>query len=118
MDLGNYSQLAPGQDDEPEQPGSTATTPTSKTAKSATKTLSNKAGTGSSAEESSISKSRSSSVDSMDHVVDGEGVTAVMFAESFPSKDDFEISKCLYVGTSLGSVLVIVIIYPEEQDLR
>jgi len=54
----------------------------------------------------------------MDHVVDGEGVTAVMFAESFPSKDDFEISKCLYVGTSLGSVLVIVIIYPEELDLR
>ena len=85
----------------------------------AAKSLSNKAGTGSSAEEnSSLSKSRSSSVNSLDQVVEGEGVTAVMFGDSFPSKNEFDISKCLYIGTSLGSVLVIVIVVPDSEESR
>ena len=46
-------------------------------------------------------------------VVEGEGVTAVHFADSFPGKNNFDLSKCLYIGTSLGSVLVIVIVVPE-----
>ena len=45
--------------------------------------------------------------------MEGEGVTAVHFADSFPGKNNFDLSKCLYIGTSLGSVLVIVIVVPE-----
>ena len=48
-------------------------------------------------------------------VVEGEGVTAVHFADSFPGKNNFDLSKCLYIGTSLGSVLVIVIVVPEAE---
>ena len=48
----------------------------------------------------------------------GEGVTSVLFAESFPSKNEWEVSKCLYVGTSLGSVLVIVIVIPDTPEAR
>ena len=84
----------------------------------AAKSLSNRVGTGSSAEEGSLSKSRSSSVNSLDCVVEGEGVTSVLFAESFPSKNEWEVSKCLYVGTSLGSVLVIVIVIPDTPEAR
>ena len=51
-------------------------------------------------------------------ILEGEGVTAVMFADSFPAKNDFELSKCLYVGTSLGSVLVIVIVTPDNPEPR
>jgi len=42
-------------------------------------------------------------------------VTAVHFADSFPGKNNFDLSKCLYIGTSLGSVLVIVIVVPEAE---
>lgn len=48
-------------------------------------------------------------------VVEGEGVTAVQFADSLPGKNNFEVSKCLYIGTSLGSVLGIVIVVPEPE---
>ena len=51
----------------------------------------------------------------MSQVVEGEGVTAVHFADSFPGKNNFDLSKCLYIGTSLGSVLVIVIVVPEAE---
>ena len=47
--------------------------------------------------------------------MEGEGVTAVHFADSFPGKNNFDLSKCLYIGTSLGSVLVIVIVVPEAE---
>ena len=65
-----------------------------------------------------MSKSRSSSVNSLDQVVEGEGVTAVMFADSFPAKNEWDVSRCLYVGTSLGSVLVIVIVVPDSPETR
>ena len=48
-------------------------------------------------------------------MVEGEGVSAVHFAASFPGKNNFDLSKCLYIGTSLGSVLVIVIVVPEAE---
>ena len=57
-------------------------------------------------------------MNSLDQVVEGEGVTAVAFADCFPTKNEFELSKCLYIGTSLGSVLVIMIVVPETQEAR
>ena len=65
-----------------------------------------------------MSKSRSSSVSSLDQVVEAEGVTAILFSHSFANKNDFELSKCLYVGTSLGSVLAIVIAIPDDEEER
>jgi len=122
VDLGNYSQLnAEKAEDGGEDSPASGQPPLPQTAKAkspASKSLSNKAGTGSSAEESSLSKSRSSSVNSLDQVVEGEGVTAVAFADCFPTKNEFELSKCLYIGTSLGSVLVIMIVVPETQEAR
>ena len=53
---------------------------------------------------------------SLDQVVEGEGVTAVHFAESLPARLDWDVSKCLYVGTSLGSVLTIVIVVPDQEE--
>jgi len=132
VDLGNYSQVSKQKEEDgkkEEKPEEVSTpqkeekanlsiAPAVRVKSPAPKSLSNKAGTGSSAEESSLSKSRSSSVSSLDQVVEGEGVTAVFFGESLPSRNEFELSKCLYVGTSLGSVLVIVIVIPETEELR
>ena len=127
VDLGNYNQMntevksEDGEGKVEAESGGNLTPVSSQVARvksPASKSLSNKAGTGSSAEESSLSKSRSSSVNSLDQVVEGEGVTSVMFGDSFPSKTEFDISKCLYIGTSLGSVLVIVIVIPESEETR
>ena len=49
---------------------------------------------------------------------DAEGVTALHFATSFPNKLQFELSSCLVVGTSLGSIIVIIIQIPDHGDLR
>ena len=132
VDLGNYNQVATQkeEDDKKDEKGEEVSTPVKegvtltvvqppvRVKSPAPKSLSNKAGTGSSAEESSLSKSRSSSVSSLDQVVEGEGVTAVFFGESLPSRNEFDLSKCLYVGTSLGSVLVIVIVVPDSEEKR
>jgi len=130
VDLGNYSQVGASEkkeenggeekkkeeDEVAKDPPPASEKPKVKTP-TAPKSLA-KAGTGSSGEEGkegSLSKSRSSSVSSLDQVVEGEGVTAVHFADSFPGKNNFDLSKCLYIGTSLGSVLVIVIVVPEAE---
>lgn len=120
VELGNYSQLKPEDETKKEDKGEEdrANPPVSKVKSPVAKSLSNKAVTGSSAEENSLSKSRSSSVSSLDQVVESEGVTAVLFAESFANKNDFELSKCLYVGTSLGSILAIVIVIPDSEEER
>jgi hypothetical protein len=55
---------------------------------------------------------------SLDQIVEGEGVSAIHFATSFPHRGEFHLSPCLYVGTTLGSVLVIVIHLPEAGDPR
>ena len=111
VNLANFSQINTGEEKEEEAGVNKVKSP-------AAKSLSNRVGTGSSAEEGSISKSRSSSVNSLDCVVEGEGVTSVLFADSFPSKNEWELAKCLYVGTSLGSVLVIVIVIPDTPEAR
>ena len=124
VDLGNYSQIQPEdeakkEDKGEEDPSKDRPNPQlSKVKSPVAKSLSNKAGTGSSAEENSLSKSRSSSVSSLDQIVESEGVTAVFFSESFANKNDFELSKCLYVGTSLGSILAIVIVLPDSEEER
>ena len=121
VDLGNYSQIKPEDETKKEDKGEDETNripQVSKTKSPVVKSLSNKTGTGSSAEENSLSKSRSSSVSSLDQVVEAEGVTAVLFCESLASKNNFDLSKCLYVGTSLGSVLSIVIVIPESEEER
>ena len=77
--------------------------------------------TGSSAEEgsTSISKSHSSSANSLDdQAVSSEGVCSANFVDSFPIKNDFALNACLYIGTSLGSIIVITINLPERGDPR
>lgn len=130
VDLGNYSQVGGsekkeenGEEKKKEDEEEGAKEPPAASEKPKVKTPTGpkslaKAATGSSGEEGkegSLSKSRSSSVSSLDQVVEGEGVTAVHFADSFPGKNNFDLSKCLYIGTSLGSVLVIVIVVPEAE---
>lgn len=121
VDLGNYSQIKSEEEKKKEdqaEDDSCKDKQTGKAKSPVAKTLSNKTGTGSSAEENSMSKSRSSSVSSLDQVVEAEGVTAILFSHSFANKNDFELSKCLYVGTSLGSVLAIVIAIPDDEEER
>ena len=115
MELGNYSQIKPEDEQRKEE---AEEVPQSKAKSPLRTSLSNKTGTGSSAEENSLSKSRSSSVSSLDQVVETEGVTAVLFSHSFANKNEFELSKCLYVGTSLGSVLAIIIVIPDNEEER
>ncbi|XP_072369813.1 syntaxin-binding protein 5-like isoform X5 [Scyliorhinus torazame] len=65
--------------------------------------------------ENSVNRSRSSSVSSIDKE-SKEAITALYFMESFSRKMDSTLSPCLWVGTSLGTVLVISLnIPPEEQ---
>lgn len=138
VDLSNYSQVANKDEEGKEEENGTApSTPAAATAPPPAKegvaiSMSSggtkaktprpkplqKTGTGSSNEENSLSKSRSSSVGSVDQIVEGEGVTALHFATSFPNKLQFELSSCLVVGTSLGSIIVIIIQIPDHGDLR
>jgi len=122
VDLSNYSQVVNKDDDVKEKVEEIPLTPPTVPAggvkpKAPPKPRPlQKAGTaGSSAEESSLSKSRSSSVGSMDQIVEGEGVTALHFAHTFPSRGEFDQHSCLYVGTSLGSLLIIVIQIPDTE---
>ncbi|CAG5117349.1 unnamed protein product, partial [Candidula unifasciata] len=63
-----------------------------------------------------FSRSRSSSISSLDNV-SKEAVQSLVFADSYTSKQDSETSPCLWVGTSLGSVIVIALILQREQRL-
>ena len=73
--------------------------------------------TGSSAEDSSFSKS--SSVNSLDQVlVSTEGVCLVHFVDTFITKNDFNLNSCLVVGTTLGSVIFVTINLPDRGDPR
>ncbi len=71
---------------------------------------------GSSTDENNLSKS--SSANSLDGssgnaMVTSEGVTYLHFADAFTTKNDFTLSAALHVGTTLGSVISIVISLPE-----
>ena len=73
---------------------------------------------GSSAEESSFSKSLSSSVNSLDQIISSEGVSAVEFVDTFANKNDYTLNACAMVGTTMGSVVNIIISLPDRGDPR
>ncbi|XP_025959235.1 syntaxin-binding protein 5-like isoform X6 [Dromaius novaehollandiae] len=67
--------------------------------------------------ENSFSRSRSSSVSSIDRD-SKEAITALYFVESFARKNDSAVSPCLWVGTGLGMVLILSLNLPASDELR
>ncbi|XP_076308635.1 syntaxin-binding protein 5-like [Tachypleus tridentatus] len=67
--------------------------------------------------DSSFSWSRSSSVSSLENV-SAEVVQWLCFADSFSNRSDPTTSPSLWVGTSLGSILVILLTFPSDCDHR
>ncbi|ELK36448.1 Syntaxin-binding protein 5-like protein [Myotis davidii] len=67
--------------------------------------------------ENSYSRSRSSSISSIDKD-SKEAITALYFMESFARKNDSTISPCLFVGTSLGMVLIMSLSLPSAEEQR
>ncbi|XP_076076740.1 syntaxin-binding protein 5-like isoform X2 [Mytilus galloprovincialis] len=65
----------------------------------------------------SFSRSRSSSMSSLENV-SKEAIQSLIFADSYTRKTDNFTCPCLWVGTSLGSVLVIVLNLPPPGDQR
>uniref|UniRef100_A0A671XRS7 Syntaxin-binding protein 5-like n=1 Tax=Sparus aurata TaxID=8175 RepID=A0A671XRS7_SPAAU len=67
--------------------------------------------------ENSFSRSRSSSVSSIDRDTK-EAITTLQFGESYGRKNDAVPTPCLWVGTSLGVVLLIPMSIPTDQEER
>uniref|UniRef100_A0A8C3G5T7 Syntaxin-binding protein 5-like n=1 Tax=Cyclopterus lumpus TaxID=8103 RepID=A0A8C3G5T7_CYCLU len=67
--------------------------------------------------ENSFSRSRSSSVSSIDRETK-EAITTLQFGESFGRKSDALPTPCLWVGTSLGMVLLIPMSIPTVHEER
>uniref|UniRef100_UPI00398F8CCD syntaxin-binding protein 5 isoform X2 n=1 Tax=Pristiophorus japonicus TaxID=55135 RepID=UPI00398F8CCD len=67
--------------------------------------------------DNSFSRSRSSSVTSIDKE-SREAITALHFCETYTRKADTCTSPCLWVGTTLGTVLVIVLNLPSGGEQR
>ncbi|XP_043924785.1 syntaxin-binding protein 5 isoform X2 [Protopterus annectens] len=67
--------------------------------------------------DNSFSRSRSSSVTSIDKE-SREAISALHFCETFTRKNDTSISPCLWVGTTLGTVLVIALNLPQSGEQR
>ena len=67
--------------------------------------------------DNSFSRSRSSSVTSIDKEAK-EAVSSFHFSESFARKGDSTLTPCLYVGTSLGTVLALAITLPPAGEQR
>ncbi|XP_048049590.1 syntaxin-binding protein 5-like isoform X8 [Megalobrama amblycephala] len=67
--------------------------------------------------ENSFSRSRSSSVSSIDRETK-EAVTTLQFMESYGRKTDTLPTPCLWVGTSLGLVLIIPMSIPTDEQER
>uniref|UniRef100_A0A4W3HVD3 Syntaxin-binding protein 5-like n=1 Tax=Callorhinchus milii TaxID=7868 RepID=A0A4W3HVD3_CALMI len=67
--------------------------------------------------DNSFSRSRSSSVTSIDKE-SREAITALHFCDTYTRKADASTSPCLWVGTTLGTVLVIVLNLPPGGDQR
>ncbi|XP_019124481.2 syntaxin-binding protein 5-like isoform X11 [Larimichthys crocea] len=67
--------------------------------------------------ENSFSRSRSSSVSSIDRDTK-EAITTLQFGESYARKSDLVPTPCLWVGTSLGVVLLIPMSIPTDQEER
>lgn len=66
---------------------------------------------------SSFSRSRSSSMSSLDNV-SKEAIQSLVFCDSYTGKTDNFTCPCLWVGTSLGSVIVIVLNLPPPGQQR
>ncbi|XP_028293253.1 syntaxin-binding protein 5 isoform X2 [Gouania willdenowi] len=70
------------------------------------------------AKDNSFTRSRSSSVTSIDRE-SGEAISAFYFCESFPRKADVLVSPCLLVGTTQGSVMMVALsLPPGDQRLQ
>ncbi|XP_064167268.1 syntaxin-binding protein 5-like isoform X10 [Anguilla rostrata] len=67
--------------------------------------------------ENSFSRSRSSSVSSIDRETK-EAVTTLHFMESYAHKTDAAPTPCLWVGTSLGVALVLALSVPAQEEER
>uniref|UniRef100_A0A8D3DW69 Syntaxin-binding protein 5-like n=1 Tax=Scophthalmus maximus TaxID=52904 RepID=A0A8D3DW69_SCOMX len=67
--------------------------------------------------ENSFSRSRSSSVSSIDRDTK-EAITTLQFGESYGRKSDALPAPCLWVGTSLGVVVLIPMSIPTDQEER
>uniref|UniRef100_A0A8C8M213 Syntaxin-binding protein 5-like n=1 Tax=Oncorhynchus tshawytscha TaxID=74940 RepID=A0A8C8M213_ONCTS len=67
--------------------------------------------------DNSFSRSRSSSVTSIDKEA-REAITSFHFCETFARKGDSIITPCLYVGTSLGTVLAVALNLPPAGEQR
>ncbi|XP_061195840.1 syntaxin-binding protein 5-like [Saccostrea echinata] len=65
----------------------------------------------------SFSRSRSSSMSSLDNV-SKEAIQSLVFSDSYTGKTDSFTCPCLWVGTSLGSVIVIVLNLPPPGQQR
>lgn len=69
------------------------------------------------AKDGSFTRSRSSSVTSIDRE-SREAISAFHFCESFPRKTDQQVSSCLLVGTTQGSVMMVALSLPPSGDQR
>uniref|UniRef100_A0A3B5M6R5 Syntaxin binding protein 5L n=1 Tax=Xiphophorus couchianus TaxID=32473 RepID=A0A3B5M6R5_9TELE len=69
------------------------------------------------ARENSFSRSRSSSVSSIDRDTK-EAITTLQFGESYGRKSDALPTPCLWVGTSLGVGILIPLSIPTDQEER
>ncbi|GFY09029.1 syntaxin-binding protein 5 [Trichonephila clavipes] len=67
--------------------------------------------------DSSFARSRSSSMSSLENIT-SEAVQCLVFAESYCRKSDFVTSPTLWVGTNLGSVLIILLTLSSTNDER
>ncbi|XP_044230202.1 syntaxin-binding protein 5 isoform X6 [Thunnus albacares] len=69
------------------------------------------------AKDNSFSRSRSSSVTSIDRE-SREAISSFYFCESFPRKTDSLVSPCVLVGTTQGSVMIVALSLPPSGDQR
>uniref|UniRef100_A0A3P9C5V7 Syntaxin-binding protein 5-like n=2 Tax=Haplochromini TaxID=319058 RepID=A0A3P9C5V7_9CICH len=69
------------------------------------------------ARDNSFTRSRSSSVASIDRE-SREAISSFHFCESFPRKTDSLVSPCLLVGTTHGSVMMVALSLPPSGDQR
>jgi len=134
MDLGNYSQVGASTPSGEVAPGDKQASPSAEASKGKDtialpkpmervkspdcRRLQQIGKAGSSTDENSMSKSQSSSANSLDQVIAQEGITSVYFADTFTSKNDFSLNPSLYVGTTLGSLIAIVVNLPEAGEPR
>lgn len=67
--------------------------------------------------DNSLSRSRSSSISSLENI-NSEAIQVLIFTESFCRKGDLVSSASLWIGTSLGSILAIILTIPPGLEAR